>query len=289
MTEGLLIEKSVEGRRGIRYPLVPEGEGAGSLGPSYVRREPARLPELSELETVRHFTRLSQLNYSIDTQFYPLGSCTMKYNPKVNDQIALLPAFAGVHPLAPDDACQGMLEVLHGLERSLSELCGMDAFSLHPSAGAQGELVGILIARAYFDKKGEKERSEILIPDSAHGTNPASASMGGFTVATLPSDERGRVDFAELKKRLGPKTALVMMTVPNTLGLFEEQIVEIAKEVHRAGALLYMDGANFNALIGLIKPGDFGIDILHLTLHKTFSTPHGGGGPGAGPPWREGG
>jgi glycine dehydrogenase subunit 2 len=282
-SEPLSIELSTQGRRGIRYPEVPQERGASALGTKWLRAEPAKLPELSELETVRHFTRLSQLNYSIDTNFYPLGSCTMKYNPKVNEALALEPALAGAHPMAPEQAVQGTLELLHGLERGLSELCGMDAFTLQPAAGAHGELVGVLVTRAYHKSRGDDARTEILIPDSAHGTNPASAALGGFTVSSVPSDARGRVDVAKLKERLGPKTALVMMTVPNTLGLFEENIVEIADAVHKAGALLYMDGANFNALIGLVRPGDFGVDLLHLNLHKTFSTPHGGGGPGAGP------
>ncbi len=274
-----VFDKSVAGRRGVRFPEAK----APAFDRKYLRAAPPRLPELSEPEVVRHYTRLSQVNYSVDTNFYPLGSCTMKHNPRVNEAAAALPGFARLHPMAPDEAAQGMLELLYNLERSLSELCGMDAFTLQPSAGAQGELVGILAARAYHLKRGDKGRTEVLIPDSAHGTNPASAALGSFSVVNLPSNKRGRVDVAALKARLSSKTALVMMTVPNTLGLFEEEILEISRAVHEAGALLYMDGANFNALIGLVKPGDLGVDMLHLNLHKTFSIPHGGGGPGAGP------
>ena len=275
----LIFEKSVKGRRGIRLPEA----GAPGLDRKFLREAAPRLPEVAEPEVVRHYTRLSQQNYAVDTTFYPLGSCTMKHNPRANEAAAAMPAFAKLHPLAPDAASQGMLEMLYDFERSLSELCGMDAFTLQPSAGAQGELVGILMARAYHNKRGDKERTEVLIPDSAHGTNPASAALGGFTVSTIKSDERGRVGRAALKAKLSKKTALVMITVPNTLGLFEDEIREIAREIHEAGALFYMDGANFNALVGLVKPGDIGVDMLHLNLHKTFSIPHGGGGPGAGP------
>jgi glycine dehydrogenase subunit 2 len=275
----LVFEKSVPGCRAIRFPDAPDP----GLDGRHRRSAPPKLPELAEPEVVRHYTRLSQLNYAVDTTFYPLGSCTMKHSPRANEAAAALPAFARLHPLAPDDAVQGMLELLFHTERILCELCGMDAFTLQPSAGAQGELVGILIARAYHLKRGDRDRTEVLIPDSAHGTNPASAALGGFTVASVPSDARGRVGHKELRRRLSAKTALVMITVPNTLGLFEDEIREVAREVHEAGALLYMDGANFNALIGLVKPGDLGADMLHLNLHKTFSIPHGGGGPGAGP------
>jgi glycine dehydrogenase subunit 2 len=231
---------------------------------------------------IRHFTRLSQLNYSIDTHFYPLGSCTMKHNPKVNDRMALLPEFAGLHPLRPDHLSQGMLQILYELERGLSELCGMDAFTLQPAAGAQGELTGILVARAYHESR-KQDRHVVLIPDSAHGTNPASVAVAGLSAVTVKSLANGHLDIDDLRAKLSEDVALVMMTVPNTLGLFESRIQEIAKMVHDAGALLYMDGANLNALVGLVKPGDLGFDILHMNLHKTFSTPHGGGGPGAGP------
>jgi glycine dehydrogenase subunit 2 len=231
---------------------------------------------------VRHFTRLSQLNYSIDTHFYPLGSCTMKHNPKVSDRMALLPDFAGLHPLRPHELSQGILEILYETERWLRELCGMDAFTLQPSAGAQGELTGILVARAYHESRGET-RTVALIPDSAHGTNPASVALAGLTAVTVASTPEGRVDVEDLKSKLDSRTALVMLTIPSTLGVFEPAVRDIARLAHQAGALLYMDGANLNALVGLLRPGDLGVDILHVNLHKTFSTPHGGGGPGAGP------
>lgn len=279
LPEAAIFEKSVPGKRAVRFP---KASFSAALPEKFLRKKPPLLPELSELEVVRHFTRLSQRNFSIDTHFYPLGSCTMKYNPKVNDQVALWPSFAGIHPLQPSETVQGLLQVLYELEKGLCELTGMEAMTLQPSAGAQGELVGILIARAYFQKKGEK-RTEVLIPDSAHGTNPASAALGNYKAVTVKSGRKGRVDPGDLEQHLGPQTALVMLTIPNTLGLFEEHILEIARKVHKAGALLYMDGANFNALAGLVRPADLGFDMVHLNLHKTFSTPHGGGGPGAGP------
>ncbi len=284
IVESLLFEKSIPGRRGVPLPAVdvPHTSPEAHIPEALRRKTPARWPELSEPQVVRHFTRLSQLNYSIDTHFYPLGSCTMKHNPKVNDRIALLPDFAGLHPLRPHGLSQGILEILFELERWLCRICGMDAFTLQPSAGAQGELTGILVARAYHESRGQK-RPLVLIPDSAHGTNPASVAVAGLTAVTLKSTPDGKVDLEELKSHLSDKAALVMMTVPSTLGIFEPRIQEIASLVHQAGALLYMDGANMNALVGLLRPGDIGVDILHLNLHKTFSTPHGGGGPGAGP------
>lgn len=278
--ESTLFEKSVKGKRAIRFPS--SRPASDWLEGSCLRQSPLPLPELSELEVVRHFTRLSQKNFSIDTHFYPLGSCTMKYNPKVNDQVALGPSFSRIHPLQPSETIQGFLKVLHELERGLCALTGMEAFTLQPSAGAQGELVGVLMAKAYHEKRGEK-RTEVLIPDSAHGTNPATASLGKFKAVTVKSGKDGRVDPQDLARHLGPRTAVVMLTVPNTLGLFEEHVLEISRLVHEAGALLYMDGANFNALAGLVRPADLGFDMVHLNLHKTFSTPHGGGGPGAGP------
>ncbi|MBI4051795.1 MAG: aminomethyl-transferring glycine dehydrogenase subunit GcvPB, partial [Elusimicrobia bacterium] len=284
--EPLLFEKSVSGRRAVRFPVWKKGKPASRLVPEkFLREKPPLLPEISELDVVRHFTRLSQKNFSVDTHFYPLGSCTMKYNPKVNDKLCSLPAFASAHPFQPDQTLQGLLEILYDLERMLSEVCGMDAFTLHPAAGAHGELAGVLIAKAYLRSRGTEfsRRKKVLIPDSAHGTNPASAALCGFEVATVKSDARGRVDLEDLGRHLGPDTALVMLTIPNTLGLFEDRVLEIVERVHQNGALVYMDGANLNALVGLLRPGDMGFDIVHVNVHKTFSIPHGGGGPGAGP------
>jgi glycine dehydrogenase subunit 2 len=284
IVEPLLFEKSMPGRAGIPLPTVdvPLTSVEAHVPASLRRKTPARWPELSEPQVIRHFTRLSQLNYSIDTHFYPLGSCTMKHNPKVNDRIAQLPDFSALHPLRPHGLSQGILEILFEVERWLCQICGMDAFTLQPSAGAQGELTGILVARAYHESKGQN-RPLVLIPDSAHGTNPASVAVAGLTAVTLKSTPDGRVDVEDLKAKLSDQVGLVMMTVPNTLGMFEPGFQEIVSLVHKAGALVYMDGANMNALVGLLRPGDMGVDILHLNLHKTFSTPHGGGGPGAGP------
>jgi glycine dehydrogenase subunit 2 len=247
-------------------------------------RDALPLPELSQLDVVRHFTRLSQLNYAIDTTFFPLGSCTMKYNPRVNEQAARLPGLADLHPLQDDADRQGALRLMHELQTYLATISGLDAVSLTPSAGAHGELAGILIARAYHESRGEGEqRRRVVIPDSAHGTNPATAAMAGYSVTEVPSDRDGNVDVDQLAARLGPDVAAFMLTLPNTLGLFERRIEEIVRLVHDCGALLYMDGANMNALLGQVTPGALGFDIMHFNLHKTFSTPHGGGGPGAGP------
>lgn len=280
--EPLTIEKSVPGRRGIRFSS-PARPAAAWLPQGSCRSQPPRLPELSEAEVVRHYTRLSRLNFCVDTHLYPLGSCTMKYSPRIHEEIAELAGFVSAHPAAPEASVQGTLEALWRLEQLLCRLTGMAAFSLQPAAGAHGELAGILMAAAYHRSRKDRQRTEVLIPDSAHGTNPASAILGGFSVKTIPSGPDGRLNLAGLKAALGPQTALVMMTVPNTLGLFETRIREVAAAVHDAGALLYLDGANYNALLGWLKPADFGVDILHLNLHKTFSSPHGGGGPGAGP------
>jgi glycine dehydrogenase subunit 2 len=281
IVEPLVFEQSFPDRPGVSLPTldVPRTD---PITEKLRRKTPAQWPELSEPQVVRHYTRLSHLNYCIDTHFYPLGSCTMKHNPKVNDRLALLPDFAGLHPLRPHTLSQGILEILYEVERWLCQLCGMDAFTLQPSAGAQGEFTGILMARAYHESRGQN-RPQVLIPDSAHGTNPASVAVAGLTAVTVKSTADGQVDLDDLKSKLGDQTALLMMTIPSTLGLFEPRIQEIADLVHKAGALLYMDGANLNALVGLLRPGDIGVDILHVNLHKTFSTPHGGGGPGAGP------
>ena len=280
--EPLSIEKSVPGRRALTFPS-PSAPAASWLPGVALRDASPRLPELSELDVVRHYTRLSQLNFCLDTHFYPLGSCTMKYNPRSLEEFARQDGFAAAHPTAPETAVQGTLAALHGLEQLLCQLTGLAAFTLQPAAGAHGELTGILIAAAYHRARKDRRRTEIVVPDTAHGTNPASAALGGFAVKTVATQPNGRLDVAALRAALGPQTALVMLTVPNTLGLFETQIREIAAAVHEPGALLYMDGANFNALLGLARPADFGVDILHLNLHKTFATPHGGGGPGAGP------
>jgi len=281
--EKLLFELSRPGRRGFALPPldVPK-PGRFDLDPRYTRAEIEGFPELSEVEVVRHYTRLSRLNYAIDLGLYPLGSCTMKYNPKVHERIARLPGFAEAHPQLPAAAAQGCLRLMHDLERALCAICGMDRFTLQPSAGAQGELAGIMMVRAYHRDRGNP-RQVVLIPDSAHGTNPASAHIAGYRVEQIPSNERGCVDLAVLRRRMADDVALLMLTNPNTLGVFEGEIREIAAAVHDKGGLLYMDGANLNAFIGVARPGDMGVDLHHLNLHKTFSTPHGGGGPGAGP------
>ena len=279
----LIFEMSQPGRRGWRPPALDvEDAPLEELIPAGLLREDApELPEVTELDVVRHFTRISSLNMCIDTHFYPLGSCTMKYNPRVTEKCARLPGF-DLHPYAPVESSQGTLELLHGLQRMLCELTGMAAFTLHPAAGAQGELAGILVARAWHESRGER-RSKVVIPDSAHGTNPASARLGGYEVVTIRSDGRGRTSPADLRMLMGGDVALFMLTNPNTLGLFEDGILEIADIVHQAGALLYLDGANLNALAGIVRPGDLGFDIVHVNTHKTLATPHGGGGPGAGP------
>jgi len=278
-----LFERSRPGRgAGTRLPAAP-ADALDRL-PSAARRAagPA-LPELNEATLVRHYVNLSQLNWGVDTGFYPLGSCTMKYNPKVNEWAARLPGFAALHPLAPDETAQGTLELLWRLEQDLAEISGMDAVTLQPAAGAQGELTGILMVRAYHRARGDAARTDVLVPDSAHGTNPATASMAGFRTVNIPSAPDGGVDLAAFRGALGPTTAAVMITNPSTLGLFEQRVVELLEMVHAAGALAYMDGANLNALLGQFRPGAAGFDVMHFNVHKTFSTPHGGGGPGAGP------
>jgi glycine dehydrogenase subunit 2 len=273
----LIFEKSKPGRTACSLPSldIPKKE---ILSKELLRAE-INLPELSEVDIVRHYTALSKRNHGVDDGFYPLGSCTMKYNPKINEDMASLPGFTNIHPY--QDA-QGSLELMYNLEKNLSEITGMDKFTLQPAAGAHGELTGLMIVKAFFKEKGEK-RTKVITPDSSHGTNPASSTMCGFETLTLKSNEKGQVDLEDLKKELTKEVAVVMLTIPNTLGIFEEEILEITKLVHENGSLVYMDGANMNALMGIAKPGDMGIDIIHLNLHKTFSTPHGCGGPGSGP------
>ena len=271
------------GQRGRANRYVDAGAPLTDFLPREVLREDLPLPDNSELDVVRHYTRLSQRTFGIDVGFYPLGSCTMKYNPRVNDAMASLPALRDLHPYTPDELAQGALQIMWELERSLCSLFGMAAFSLNPSAGAHAELAALLVAKAYFRDRGESRRDKVIVPDTAHGTNPASAAMCGFKVISLRSDERGRVGIGALEEVLGDDTAVCMMTNPNTLGLFEDHIAEIARAVHRAGGLMYYDGANANALMGNARPGDMGFDLMHLNTHKTFTIPHGGGGAGHGP------
>ncbi len=280
-TSKLLMERSVPGRVGVVAP--PLDVPPQPLPDASLLRRDLGLPEVSEPEVVQYFTALSQLNFSIDTQFYPLGSCTMKYNPKVNDEMAFLPGFAAIHPLQPGEQSQGALQLLYRLQEFLGEITGMAGVSLATLAGAHGELAGVLMMRAHHHAHGDTGRTKMAIPDSAHGTNPASAAMAGFEVVTLASDKDGNVDLEALHELAGPDLAGVMITLPSTLGLFDHNIVEVCRIVHEAGGLVYGDGANMNALLGRVKLGDLGFDVIHLNLHKTFSTPHGGGGPGAGP------
>ena len=280
MSEPTLYERSVPGRRGVSLPAldVPVAE----LPDGLVRADNG-LPELSQLDVVRHYHELARLNFGVDSGFYPLGSCTMKYNPRVTEEIARFDGFAQTHPLQDPETVQGNLAVLHGLQEWLGEIGGFEAVSLQPAAGAHGELTGLLMIRAHHRARGDHLRNRILIPDSAHGTNPASTTMAGFTVLQLPSDRRGNVDLAALRAACDGSVAGIMLTNPNTLGLFEEQVEEVVGLVHACGGLVYGDGANLNALTGVVRPGDLGIDVMHVNLHKTFSTPHGGGGPGSGP------
>jgi glycine dehydrogenase subunit 2 len=283
MKDKLIFERSVPGHRAAHVPSAKPGRAIDALIPAeHLRRQPAELPELAEIDVVRHFTRLSQLNFSIDTHFYPLGSCTMKYNPKINDMAAALPGFAHIHPLQPAGSVQGMLQAIAELERMLCEICGMDAFTLQPAAGAHGELAGMLMVHAYHKMQG-RQRKKVIVPDSSHGTNPSSAHICGYDVVTVPSAATGEVDIAAYERALDDDVAAVMLTNPSTHGLFESRIKELADLAHKRGALLYYDGANLNALCGLARPGDMGFDVVHINTHKTFSTPHGGGGPGAGP------
>jgi glycine dehydrogenase subunit 2 len=277
-----LFERSRPGRGGGKIPHPPK-DALARIPAAQLRAQGPRLPEVSEPELARHYVHLSQLNYSVDTGFYPLGSCTMKYNPKIDEWAARLPGFASLHPLAPDELAQGTLQLLWELEQALAEIGGMEAVTLQPAAGAQGELTGILMVRAYHRSRGDFERTEVLVPDSSHGTNPATASMAGFSTVTIPSAPDGGVDIAAFTAALGPRTAAVMITNPSTLGLFESRLCELLEAVHAVGALAYMDGANLNAILGRFKPGEAGFDVMHFNVHKTFATPHGGGGPGAGP------
>jgi glycine dehydrogenase subunit 2 len=280
----LLFELSHPGRRAHRLPAsdVPAQEVEDLLPLGALAGSPPPLPEVGEIDLIRHYTNLSARNMSIDTNFYPLGSCTMKYNPKRHERLAALPGLAALHPLQSDESCQGMLELLWQMQAILAEIAGLDAVSLQPAAGAQGELTALLVAAAYFRDKGEK-RSRVLIPDSAHGTNPASAAIAGFDAVSIKSNARGLVDLGDLKAKLDDRTAVFMITNPNTLGLFDDQIATITEVVHGRGALVYLDGANMNAILGITRPGDFGVDMMHYNVHKTFTGPHGAGGPGAGP------
>jgi glycine dehydrogenase subunit 2 len=279
----LLFEESRPGRRNWRTPGSDRATATADLPPHMVREKAPALPELGELDLIRHFTRLSQKNYAISTNFYPLGSCTMKYNPVVNERIAADPQWYHLHPYQDDDTVQGALELMHDLAADLGEATGLPGVTLHPAAGAHGELTALMVLRAWLDDQGQEQRRKILIPDSAHGTNPASCTLAGFDVITVKSNDRGLCAVRDLVEHLGDDTAGLMITNPSTLGLFEEDIVKICDLVHEAGGKVYMDGANFNAIMGITRPGDFGIDMMHLNLHKTFSTPHGGGGPGSGP------
>ena len=276
----LLFEQGESGR-GSTFVASP-GEPEDFLDKALLRKD-LPLPDLAEFEVTRHFVALSHRNFSVDTNFYPLGSCTMKYNPKLNEAVSALPGFTELHPLAPDDCAQGALHLMWTMERTLSSLFGMDAFSLMPCAGAHGELTAMLMAKKYHRSRNDAKRVTCIVPDTAHGTNPASAAMVGYKVVSIPSTRRGRTDIKALRAALDDTVAVCMMTNPNTLGLFEDEIVEMTKAVHDAGGLMYYDGANANAIVGLCRPGDMGFDLMHLNLHKTFSVPHGGGGPGAGP------
>src|SRR5687767_10413351 len=279
MQEPLIFTHSRTGRSAAgQYPQA----AAAEVPEKFRRKRRPELPEVSELQAVRHFTRLSQLNFSIDTHFYPLGSCTMKYNPRACNQFAMLPELLGRHPLAPESVSQGFLACMFELQEMLKEVTGMKGVSLTPMAGAQGEFAGVAMIRAYHRARGDMQRTEIIVPDAAHGTNPATATMCGCTVVEIPSLPNGDIDIEALQGAIGPKTAGIMLTNPSTLGVFERRIHEVAKLVHDAGGLLYYDGANLNAILGKVRPGDMGFDVIHMNLHKTFSTPHGGGGPGSG-------
>lgn len=277
----LIFDNNSKGR--YAHAQTPKQAVENSISSKYLRKKPAKLAEVSELDAVRHYTRLSQKNFSIDTHMYPLGSCTMKYNPRAAHKLASLPGFANRHPLADLSHSQGFLSCIYNLQQILQEVTGMQSVSLAPMAGAQGELAGVLMIKAYHHAKGETNRIEMLVSDAAHGTNPASAVMAGFKVKEVKTARNGDIDIEDLKGKVGPNTAGIMLTNPSTLGVFERNIQEVSRTVHEAGGLLYYDGANLNAIMGRIRPGDMGFDVMHMNLHKTFATPHGGGGPGAGP------
>jgi len=278
----LIFEKSQQGRRAVAQ-APREKQSLAAIPDNFLRKKPPVLPEVSELQVVRHYTQLSQKNFSIDTHFYPLGSCTMKYNPRGAQKYAMLPGILGRHPLAPGSKSQGFLSCMYELQQILKDVTGMAEVSLAPMAGAQGEFSGVRMIRAYHDDRGDSDRTEILITDSAHGTNPATAAMCGYKVREIPTNAEGDVDLEAFRDMVGPQTAGIMMTNPSTLGVFEKNIATISKVVHDAGGLLYYDGANLNAILGKVKPGEMGFDVMHMNLHKTFATPHGGGGPGSGP------
>jgi glycine dehydrogenase subunit 2 len=281
----LIFELSKEGRIGYSLPAldVPEANIEELIPSDYIRTEEPNLPEVSELDIMRHYTALSRRNHGVDSGFYPLGSCTMKYNPKVNEQAARMPGFAHVHPLQDESTVQGAMELMYDLQEHLKEITGMDEVTLQPAAGAHGEWTGLMMIRAYHEANGDTQRTKVIVPDSAHGTNPASATVAGLETVTVKSNEQGLVDLEDLRRVIGPDTAALMLTNPNTLGLFEENILEMAQIVHEAGGKLYYDGANLNAVLSKARPGDMGFDVVHLNLHKTFTGPHGGGGPGSGP------
>ncbi len=283
--EPIIFELSVPGRKACLMPDcdVPETDVSSLIPSEFLRDQSPELPEVSELDTVRHFTALSKMNHGVDSGFYPLGSCTMKYNPKINEEVSKYSGYSRVHPYQPEKTAQGCLEILYSTGKMLAEITGMEAVSLQPAAGAHGEMTGLMIIKAYHENRGDTKRIKIVVPDSSHGTNPASAVVVGFEVIEVKSNESGGVDIDALKAVMNDEIAGLMLTNPSTLGLFEENIVEISEIVHNAGGLLYYDGANMNAIMGKTRPGDMGFDVVHLNLHKTFSTPHGGGGPGSGP------
>ncbi|QHE52937.1 aminomethyl-transferring glycine dehydrogenase subunit GcvPB [Pontibacillus sp. HMF3514] len=279
----VIFEYSQEGRVGYSLPELDVPEVDIELDDAYVRKNDADLPEVSELQIMRHYTGLSKRNHGVDSGFYPLGSCTMKYNPKINEDVARMPGFSHVHPLQRPESSQGALELMYDLQTHLEEITGMHQVTLQPAAGAHGEWTGLMMIRAFHEKNGDYNRTKVIVPDSAHGTNPASATVAGFEAVTVKSNENGLVDLEDLKRVVDDQTAALMLTNPNTLGLFEEHILEMASIVHEAGGRLYYDGANLNAIMGYARPGDMGFDVVHLNLHKTFTGPHGGGGPGSGP------